>query len=137
MALPAKDGLGLHEEHRVSPAREESRQKDQHATLVRRELGTLARARSDDELLTQENILGYKLPAGTGHVANQGARAGPSRRSPRIATCASTTRHGLTKLWPKSSRSQGRSAAKGASRLFPYLAVCTTTTGAPHDARTT
>ena len=35
-----------------SPARQEPRQKDQHATLVRHELGAFARARSDDELLT-------------------------------------------------------------------------------------
>ena len=39
-------------------------------------------------------------------------------------------------LSPRSSRFQGRPAAKAASRLFPCSAVCTTTTGAPHDART-
>jgi hypothetical protein len=59
-------------------------EKHQEPALVHREPGALGSPHGDNELLTQESVLGYELAAGTGHVAKQTRdHWSRSRRGPR------------------------------------------------------
>ena len=80
--VPPENGLGLHDEHGVTPARHEAGEQHQEPPLVGREFRLLRRPRHHDQLLAQGRVLREEFFRRTGDVSEQPAdeRDGPRRR---------------------------------------------------------
>jgi hypothetical protein len=66
LPVPPQQRLGLNQQQGMLPLTMEAREQHEHAALVNAKSWALDRARSDDELLPKDRVLGDQLDAGAG-----------------------------------------------------------------------
>lgn len=69
--MPAKEGLGPHEQDGLWPGTHEACEQDEEAALMWAKGRTLNTASCHDELLTQQSVLGEQLRARSNEVAEK------------------------------------------------------------------
>jgi hypothetical protein len=102
LRIRQRDGGGstAPQQDHLSPPRDEPREEDQNHALVPRKVATPGRQRSNDELLTQEGVLGNEFLARAGCVEKRPATIGIERVAVRTAAAI------LTGTWVGAARTR-------------------------------
>jgi len=119
-AVPAKHRLGLHEQQRVAPPRQNGREQGDQAALMWLENWSLHFPCRHDELLAQKDVLGQQLGPGAQHVSREATDDRARSWTQRFADSLRNARKDRLQFG-EDTRARDRSAPRRAT--FQALAV--------------